>query len=291
MEVTRPSLRRRCLPIFLSTIFLLSNAVGQAAKTAPFAPLEQWKAAVIAGNPGALKAIYSANPPAQIVTASGEAGADADVSFWTGLKVRRLKLDIVNSESPQSGVQQVLLQAEIQSAASSPPHTVYVNEAQLWQQQNGQWKLAAIKRTDPTRLQQPLSTNKIIYTPGLNAHTEIKDALAAAAREHKRVILVFGANWCYDCHVLDLAFHRPDLSGILQKSYEVVHIDVGEGDKNQDIMQQYQVPMKKGIPALAVLDSNGKLLYSQQGGEFEKARSLAPEDLLAFLNKWKPATQ
>ena len=39
-----------------------------------------------------------------------------------------------------------------------------------------------------------------------------------------------------------------------------------------------------------VSDSNGKLLYSQQGGEFEKARSLAPEDVLAFLNKWKPAT-
>ena len=70
----------------------------------------------------------------------------------------------------------------------------------------------------------------------------------------------------------------------------MVHVDVGEGDKNQDIMQQYQVPMKKGIPALAVLDSNGKLLYSQQGGEFEKARSLAPEDVLAFLNKWKPTT-
>ncbi len=39
---------------------------------------------------------------------------------------------------------------------------------------------------------------------------------------------------------------------------------------------------------MAVLDSNGKLLYSQQGGEFEKARALAPEDVLAFLNKWKP---
>jgi len=103
------------------------------------------------------------------------------------------------------------------------------------------------------------------------------------------VLIVFGANWCYDCHVLDLAFHRPDLTSVLQKNYEVVHVDVGEGDKNQDIMQQYNVPMKKGIPALAVLDGHGKLLYSQQGGEFEKARSLAPEDLLTFLNKWKPA--
>jgi hypothetical protein len=53
-------------------------------------------------------------------------------------------------------------------------------------------------------------------------------------------------------------------------------------------MKQYQVPMAKGIPALAVLDSDGRLLYSQTGGEFEKARALAPEDLLAFLNKWKP---
>ena len=102
------------------------------------------------------------------------------------------------------------------------------------------------------------------------------------------MLVVFGANWCYDCHVLDLAFHRPDVSTVLNHNYEVVHVDVGEGDKNQDIMQQYNVPMKKGIPAIAVLSSGGKLLYSQQGGEFEKARALGPEDVLAFLNKWKP---
>jgi len=49
------------------------------------------------------------------------------------------------------------------------------------------------------------------------------------------------------------------------------------------------VPMDRGIPAIAVLDSNGKLLYSQKNGEFEKARSLGPEDLLKFLNQWKPS--
>ena len=37
-----------------------------------------------------------------------------------------------------------------------------------------------------------------------------------------------------------------------------------------------------------MLDSDGKPLYSQKGGEFEKARALAPEDLQQFLNKWKP---
>ena len=131
-------------------------------------------------------------------------------------------------------------------------------------------------------MQQPTSTDKIIYAPGLDAHEEIKQAETAAAKQHKNVLIIFGANWCYDCHVLDLAFHRPDLTNVLQRNYEVVHVDVGQGDKNQDIMEQYHVPMKKGIPALAVLDSHGKLLYSQQGGEFEKTRSLSPEDLLAF---------
>ena len=280
----------------------LSYAVGQSsnvghptAKAAPaaalFPPLEQWKDAVVGGNVTALRALYSTDPMAQIATLAGPSSGDAEIAFWTGLKPHRMKIDVVKSEAQQSGVQQVVFEAEIHSGAGVTDHVQYVTEAQLWQQQGASWKLIGSKRTEATRLEQPASTDKVIYTPGLDAHEEIKQALAQAARQHKNVLIVFGANWCYDCQVLDLAFQRPDLAGVLNRNYEVVHIDVGEGDKNQDIMQQYQVPMKKGIPALAVLNSSGKLLYSQQGGEFEKARSLAPEDLLAFLNKWKPAKQ
>ena len=264
-----------------------STPVGVSA----FAPLEQWKDAVISGNATTLKALYSANPPAQIGTPAGQTSADSDVSFWTGLKVRRMKLDILQSEAPQTGYRQVVFQAEVHSGTSSGERTVYITEGQLWQRQGTEWRLTASKRSDPARLQQPASTSRVIYAPGIDAHAEIKQALALASKQHKNVLLVFGANWCYDCHVLDLAFHRFDVETVLRKNYEVVHVDVGEGDKNQDLMQQYQVPMKKGIPALAVLDSAGKLLYSQQGGEFEKARALAPEDVLAFLNKWKPVTR
>ena len=158
----------------------------------------------------------------------------------------------------------------------------------MWQQQGGEWRLVASKRTDPARLQQPASLDKEIYEPGVDARAKIKHALELAAKGHQRVLVVFGANWCYDCHVLDMAFHRPDLAPILQRDYQVVHVDVGRGDKNQDLMQQYQVPMKRGIPALAVLDAQGKLLFSQKTGEFENARALAPEDLLQFLNQWRP---
>jgi hypothetical protein len=260
-----------------------------APSTPTFAPLELWKSAVLNAKPSTLLALYSTTPPARITDTKGDGAADTEVSFWVGLKADRLKLDLIQSQTPQPGVQQVVFQAEVHSRAGTKPQVVYVTEGQVWQDQAGQWRLVATKRSDPTRLQQPTSTSKDIYSPFLDAHSEIQQALALAARQHKRVIVVFGANWCYDCHVLDLAFHRPDLASVISQNYEVVHVDVGQGDKNQDIMQRYEVPMARGIPGLAVLDSDGKLLYSQKGGEFEKARSLAPEDLLAFLNKWKPA--
>ena len=263
--------------------------VAPGGKAAAFAPVAQWKAAVVAGDAAKLRALYSSNPAARVVLASGEAGAETDVAFWIGLKARRMKIEVVQSESPQAGVQQVAFETEIVSGAQSKPQTVYVTDGQLWQQQAGQWRIVATRRSDVSRLQQPLDTNKQVYVPGLNAHTEIADALKLAAKQHKRVLVVFGANWCYDCHVLDKAFHRPDVEAVLKPNYEVVHVDVGQGEKNQDIMQQYRVPMAKGIPAIAVLDSDGKLLYSQQGGEFEKARVLGPEDVIAFLNKWKPS--
>jgi thiol:disulfide interchange protein len=113
--------------------------------------------------------------------------------------------------------------------------------------------------------------------------------VAKAKRDHQRVILVFGANWCYDCHVLDQAFHQTDVAPVLQKRFQVVHVDIGDdGKKNRSVAAEYQVPLEKGVPALAILDSDGKLLYSQKNGEWESARSLDPDDVITFLERWKP---
>jgi thioredoxin 1 len=292
-DIRRDMKFQRCVTrtLLLFAIAMFSGYCAAQAPTAAgaaFPPLDQWKAAVINGNVAALQALYSNNPPVQVATAAGASDVTSEIAFWTGLKVRRLKLNVIESQSPQPGVQQVVFQAEVHTSTNQ---TLYVTEGQLWQKQGEQWRVVGTKRSDAAKLQQPTSTSKVIYTPGVDAHTEIKNALQLAAKGNKRVLVVFGANWCYDCHVLDLAFHRSDVAGVLQQNFEVVHVDVGEGDKNQDLMAEYQVPMKRGIPAIAVLDSKGKLLFSQKGGEFEKARALAPEDVLQFLNKWKPVAR
>ena len=179
-------------------------------------------------------------------------------------------------------------QAEIQSGIPPKSETVYVTEAQAWKQQGNEWRLVVVQRTNAAHLMQPANQDKNIYPADADARAEIKEAEEEAAKGHQRILLVFGANWCYDCHVLDLAFRRPDFAPVMA-GYRVVHVDIGEdGKKNADLAKQFQVPLDKGVPALAVADSEGKVLVSQKNGEFENARAMTPQTLLEFLNKWKP---
>jgi thioredoxin 1 len=274
--------------VLLWTGVVLLSSLGAAQTASSFAALAQWKAAVINPKSSALKQLYS-NDPAPRITVVGKTSADIsaadDAEFWKGMKATQLALKVANSSAPQPGIQQVTFQATVRTAP--PGRTLYVVESQLWQQQAAGWKLVAVQRTDAFKLEQPMSLDAKLYPPAGGARQEISHAMADAAKTHKRVLVIFGADWCYDCHVLDRALQRPDIAPTLKANYEVVHVDVGQGDKNQDLMNEYQVPMKRGIPAVAVLGPSGQLLYSQQNGEFERARALGPEDLLEFLNKWK----
>ena len=125
-----------------------------------------------------------------------------------------------------------------------------------------------------------------IYDESADAHQAIEAAVASASGSHKKIILDFGANWCFDCHVLDQQMHKPELAVIVEKNFVVVHIDVGKFNKNLDLAAKYGVPLKRGIPALAVLDSRGKLLYAQDQGQFEDARHMSYDDIKAFFVKW-----
>ena len=137
------------------------------------------------------------------------------------------------------------------------------------------------------QLPQP-TERRNLYPENVDAKAEIAEALADATKTHRRVLLIFGGNWCYDCHVLDAAFRSPEIAPTLNKNYVVVHVNIGEYDKNLDLADKYEIPLKKGVPAAAVLKGDGTLVVSQKNQEFEKARSMAAEDVLAFLEKWKP---
>jgi thiol:disulfide interchange protein len=130
-----------------------------------------------------------------------------------------------------------------------------------------------------------------IYPAPAQAKADLAAALKTAAATHKRILLDFGGNWCPDCQVLDLYFHNSANRPILEANFVLVHVNIGREDANLDLAGQYEVPLNKGVPALAVLSEQGKLLYSQKSGEFEAMRSMESSDVTKFLERWKPAAR
>lgn len=288
----------------LSAVSLAAQSAGPKAKKADassgafeFEPLDNWRAAVLAGDQAALTSFYSTNPAARAKTPQGDTLDPAEEPhFWSSLKpsgLDRLNIQVLEAKTVQPGVMALTLRMEAGIKSSGGDKSVIIGAAQIWAQRLGEWKIIATQRSDPTekqarRLPEPAKPNTQLYPPPEEAQAEISSALAKAAKDHKRVLLVFGGNWCYDCHVLDATFRSKEFAPIVNANYHVVHINVGNYDANRDLAQKYEIPLDKGVPSLAILDPDGKLVVSQKKGEFESTLRIGPEDVLEFLKKWKP---
>jgi thiol:disulfide interchange protein len=128
-------------------------------------------------------------------------------------------------------------------------------------------------------------TAKHIYPPVEAAQHDIDVALAQARRTHKRVILDFGGDWCGDCQVLNIYFHQSPNAELLARHFILVDVNIGREDANLEIAHRYGVPVH-GVPALAVVDGNGKVIYAQDK-QFDDMRHMDPASVTEFLNTWK----
>jgi thioredoxin 1 len=128
-------------------------------------------------------------------------------------------------------------------------------------------------------------TPKHIYPEISTAQHDLDAAIAQAHRQHKRVLVDFGGDWCGDCQVLDIYAHQAPNDQLLAKYFVKVNINIGQIDANFDIARRCGVDLH-GVPALAVLDNQGHVIFAQHN-EFSDMRNLHSSDLTDFLNKWK----
>ncbi|MCI0588218.1 MAG: thioredoxin family protein [Planctomycetes bacterium] len=127
-----------------------------------------------------------------------------------------------------------------------------------------------------------------IYDESADAKKQIEAALARAKEENKRVLLVFGANWCGWCRKLDDLFKKnPEIARVLLYEYEKVLVDVGRFDKNEALAADLGAPVRQnGIPFLTVLDAEGKPLANQETSSLEAGSAHDPAKVKTFLEKW-----
>ena len=127
-----------------------------------------------------------------------------------------------------------------------------------------------------------------IYPAISHAQADVDAGLKEAAKTKRRVLVDFGGNWCPDCIVLDRYFRATENAALLDKHYVLVHVNVGDKgiSDNFAIAQRYGIPLAKGVPALAVLESDGRLVFAQKHGEFEAMRKMDPTSVNEFLRRW-----
>ena len=134
----------------------------------------------------------------------------------------------------------------------------------------------------------PPAVKKNLYPPIDQAQPDIAQAQKQARAQGKRVLLDFGGDWCGDCQVLDIYFHQEPNASLLAKNFVKVNVNIGHEDANIALAKKFGVPLE-GVPALAVLGPDGKLLYAQDK-EFSDMRYMEPGSVTEFLNKWKPSS-
>ena len=73
------------------------------------------------------------------------------------------------------------------------------------------------------------------------------------------------------------------LAAHMGRKFLVLKVNVGRFDRNTDLAAQMGVPLKKGIPAVAVLKSDGEVLSATGGGELADARNMGDPALLSIF--------
>lgn len=121
------------------------------------------------------------------------------------------------------------------------------------------------------------------YDESADAKAALQQALVAAKTAQRPLLLIFGANWCEDCRVLDQALKQGRNAALVAREFEVVKVDVGRFNRNLDVAAAYGDPIKKGIPAAVILTADNRVLYSTKAGELANARRMSETGLYDFL--------
>ena len=124
------------------------------------------------------------------------------------------------------------------------------------------------------------------YSPDRDPVADVTSAVARAKREHRRVLMVVGGEWCKWCHILAAYIKaNPDVERAWNDRFVTVHVNFSPENENKLFLGGY--PQIPGYPHIFVLESDGNLLHSQDTGLLEEGQGYSKAKVIAFLDEWK----
>lgn len=125
------------------------------------------------------------------------------------------------------------------------------------------------------------------YDETAHADAAVAAAFDRAKKDHKRVLIDLGGNWCPDCIVLANLMRMPEMKSFLAAHYEIVAVDVGRFDKNLQIPARFGFTQRlQGVPTVLVATPDGRLVNDGHVFALSDARHMTPQSLAAYLAQW-----
>lgn len=136
-----------------------------------------------------------------------------------------------------------------------------------------------------------------IFDQHIKGEVLIDGAIARAQQEDKRILVLFGANWCPWCRRLHGIFaESPAVLARLRAGFVLVYVDANfrnDRKRNAAILERYGDPIKKyGLPVLVVLERDGTQLATQEtNGLAAPTDEETVKRITDFLARWAPSRE
>jgi thiol:disulfide interchange protein len=127
-----------------------------------------------------------------------------------------------------------------------------------------------------------------IYDEQADARADVQAAVARAAKKNKRVLVMWGGNWCVWCHRLHAVLKRGRVAREMLYEYELVLVD---SQGNRDFAAELGADLGQGVPFLTVLDAAGEVVTQQETAALEAGDGHDEAKVMAFLEQHRAAPQ
>ncbi len=152
----------------------------------------------------------------------------------------------------------------------------------------------------PASAQQPAQKEGVkrpsIYDKTADTDAKLAKAIERAKHDNKRILLMFGGDWCGWCHKLhDLFSSDRTIAKLIYNEYVLVTVDLEAPGAtallktSKDALSKDELQKGVGYPFLAVLDSAGKVVKAQRTDPLEEGDHHNPKKVADFLSEWKVA--
>ncbi|WP_048747577.1 thioredoxin family protein [Capnocytophaga ochracea] len=123
------------------------------------------------------------------------------------------------------------------------------------------------------------------YHPEEDGDTRITQLLKQAKKEHKKVLVQIGGNWCVWCLRFNhLVTTTPELKSILDKKYIFYHLNFSPENKNEKAFKKYGNPgAQYGYPSFLILNEKGDVLFTQKSEDLESGKGYDVKKVKKFL--------